>query len=477
MSSLIKKRSLYAVIWSGIDLFIRQGFQFVVAIVLARILSPEEFGTIALLYIFIDLGSTIVDSGFSSALIQKKNTTNSDESTVFWFNVACGAAISVGVYFSAPIIVRLFELPILEPLVQVLSFTIFIKSLSAVHQTLLIKQLEFKAIMKVGVGSSFISGVIAIYLASENYGVWALAAQVVSSSLLSTMLLWYFSRWRPKCVFSLSSLKELFGFGGFIMAAGILDVIFNRIYAIVIGKLYGVAELGFYSRADNTKQIPVKFLSGLLARVAFPIFSEVASEQAKLIKGIKVAISGIMLINIPIMFGIIATADNLVDVLFGEKWSSSVTLLKILCLAGVFWPLHVINLNVLKAQGYAKLFFRLEIIKKVVGIFYIFVGSYYYGVIGLAWSQVLFGLTSFYINAYFTGVHLQYGAWEQIKDFVSAIGVSVVMMFVVIVLSPYLSSTPFVKLITQIFIGFLSYFIMCFIFRIKVLTVVKGLLK
>jgi len=470
----LKKKSISAVIWSGADLFMRQGFQFIVAIILARLLSPDEFGTIALLYLFTGIASTFVDSGFSAALIQKNDATLTDESTVFWFNLFMGAVMTAGLWFIAPWVSEFYNSPELIVLTRFLAFTVVINALGSVHNTLFVKALNFKPGMKIGVISSLSSGLLAIYLAREGFGVWALAVQALLTSIVTTILLWFFSPWRPRWKFSLKSVQSLFGFGSYLMAAGLIDIIYKQLYTVLIGKIYGVSQLGFYDRANNTKQIPIKLLSGILARVAFPIFSAAKKDKEKLYKGVQLAVQSLMLINTPIMFGILVTADNLVLVLFGEKWLESVPLLQILCLAGIFWPLHVINLNVLKAQGYSGLFFKLEVFKKVFGTLFLLVGIFYYGVPGLAWSQVAFSFIAFFINAFYTGKKINYGAWKQIWDFISILFISFAMAVAVYFTRYYIIDSALVILINQMIIGICLYTLLCVLLQVKAYkTVIK----
>lgn len=463
----LKQKSISAVAWSSADLFMRQGFQFVVAVILARLLSPEEFGTIALLYLFTSIASTFVDSGFSSALIQCKETTRADESTVFWFNLMMGAVMTLLLWFFAPLIAEFYKLPILIDLTRVLALTIVINSLGSVHQTMLTKSLDFKSIMKVGFGASLISGILAIYLAKNGYGIWALALQLLMSSFLNTFLLWAMSGWRPAWNFSIKSVRKLFGFGGYLMASALLDTLYSRAYTILIGKLYGVSQLGFYDRANNTQQVPANILSGIIARVAFPVFSAANHDDEKLRKGMRHAVRGVMLINVPIMLGLMVTAENLIMILFGDKWLAAIPLLEILCIAGIFWPLHVLNLNILKAQGHSSLFFKLEIIKKIVGSVFIVFGIFYFGVIGLAWSQVAFGFVGFCLNAFYTGLFLNYGAIRQMKDFLPIVLVSILMTTVISSISQYLVGPLFVVLIEQVVIGILIVVLSCVLFKLR----------
>ena len=457
---MLKQKAITATLWSGADIFLRQGLQFLVAVAMARLLTPEEFGTIALLYLFVGLAGVFVDSGFSAALIQRQDTTHTDESTVFWFNLAMGGAMAVGLWLLAPSIAKFFDSPVLAPLTGVLAMNLFIGALGSIHGTLLAKRLDFKTPMKIGAIATTVSGGLGISIAWQGHGVWALAIQTLVSTILTTALLWLLSRWRPRLEFSLASVRCLFGFGGYLMMAGLLDVAYSRIYTLLIGKFWTVRELGFYNRADSTKQLPVGVLTGILSRVAFPIFSAAAADKEKLRRGVRQALRGMMLINVPMMLGLMVTAEPLVLTLYGAQWLPAVPMLQVLCLAGMLWPLHVINLNVLMAQGHSRLFFRLEVAKKVVGTA-VLTGGTIYGVMGIAWSQVVFGLLAFGINAHYTRIHLGYSVWEQISDFLPALAISSVMAFFVFGLGNLVIWDPGPKLLLQISTGIVIFIVGC----------------
>jgi O-antigen/teichoic acid export membrane protein len=463
---VLKQKAISATLWSGADIFLRQGLQFIISIVLARLLTPEEFGTIALLYLFVGLASAFVDSGFSAALIQRQDISHSDESTVFWFNLGMGAAMAVVLWLLAPWIAGYFDQPVLVPLAYVLALNLFISALGAIQGTLLNKQLDFKTPMKIGAVATASSGAIGILMAWLGYGVWALAAQTLAATALTTTLLWRLHKWRPMFIFSPASARRLFGFGGYLFIAGLMDAAYNRIYTLLIGKLYGVRDLGFYNRADGTKQLPVGVLTGILSRVAFPILSAASEDKEKLRRGVQHALRGMMLINMPMMLGLMAAAEPAVYVLFGHQWLPAVPILQVLCLAGIFWPLHVINLNVLTAQGHSRLFFRLEVIKKFIGVSFLLVGAAF-GVMGIAWSQVIFGLLAFAINAHYTQVYLGYGAWQQTADFLPALALAAVMAALVYLLPVIMQMQQALLLLAQIAIGTAFFVAGCHVFKLS----------
>jgi teichuronic acid exporter len=473
---MLKQKAISATLWSGADIFLRQGLQFIIAVILARILSPEEFGTIALLYLFVGLAGVFVDSGFSAALIQSQDVTHIDESTVFWFNLSMGALMAVILLMLAPWIAAFYKLPVLIPLTGVLALNLFISALGSIHGTLLTKRLDFKTPMKISAIAATISGGLGIVLAWEGYGVWALAVQTLSATLLTTALLWIFNKWRPAFEFSLVSARRFFRFGGYLLMSAILDVAYNRIYTLLIGKFFGVRELGFYNRADGIKQLPVGALTGILSRVALPIFSAAADDKERLRRGVRYALRGMMLINAPMMLGVMATAEPLVHILFGPKWLPAVPILQVLCLGSIMWPLHVINLNVLTAQGHSHLFFRLEVIKKLLGTV-LLIGGTAYGVMGIAWSQVIFGFLAFVINAHYTRIHIAYGAWQQVMDFLPSLLLSAVMAAMVYWLGENLALPIVAIFLMQIAAGVIIFLLGCHVLQfsayLEAITVMK----
>ena len=464
----LRNKSLAAVVWSGADVFLRRGLQFFVSIALARLLTPTEFGTIALLYLFTGLASVFADCGVSSALIQRQDVTHADESTAFWLNVIMGFSMAMVLWLSAPLISRFYGLRVLVPLTKVLAFTIIISAFGGTHRTLLTKRLDFMMQMKIGAIATGIAGVVAIWTAWRGFGMWALAAQTLSSAFVTTVLLWRLNRWRPRLMFSCDSARRLFGFGSFVLLSGMLDTAYLRIYTVLIGKFFGVSELGFYNRADATTQLPVGELTGILSRVALPIFSTVAHDKEQLRRGVRHALRGIMLISTPVMFGFIVTARSLVVTLFGSRWMPAVPILQVLCLGGVLWPLHVINLNVLLAQGHSNLFFRLEVAKKAFGMGLLALGTFH-GVMGIAWSQVVFAVIAFFINAYYTHRFLDYGPLRQIVDFLPVVAVSAAMASAVGLVSCYTTMPAALLLGIQVALGVLLFLCLCVIFRLQAL--------
>ena len=443
----------------------RQGLQFFVSILLARLLSPEDFGLLAMLYVFTGIAGLFIDSGFSSSLIQQQHITLEDESTVFFFNLGTGLIVALGLCSAAPWIAFFFEQPALQGLTYLMALNLFIGAFGAIQSTLMNKNLDFKTPMKIGAVASLVSGVLAVCLAWQGYGIWSLALQSLASTTVTIAMLWFLNPWRPSWTFSFGSLRSLFRVGSFLLLSSLLDTIYNRLYSVLIGKLFSVRDLGFYTRASGTQQLPTGVLTAVLNRVAFPIFAAASADKALLARGVRKALLSIMLLNIPAMLGMAVVAEPLVVTLFGEKWLPSVPILKVLCLSGVLWPLHVINLNVLIAQGHSNLFFRIEIIKKIVGVSAIIFASAY-GLMAIAWSQLAVSVVCFLINAHYTGVLINYSAWHQTLDLIPYLIVGVSMSLVVIPIELYTTFSPQVKLTLMSVSGAIFYWLACRVLRL-----------
>lgn len=449
---MLRKKARSAIIWSGLDLFVRQGMGFVITVILARLLVPEDFGTIALLSLFLGIASLFVNAGFSAALIQKQDTTHIDESTVFWFNIGAALAMTLGLAAISPWIADFFALPILMPLTMMMACNIFISALGSIHGTLLSKRLDFKTPLKIGVISTIISGGFGVYMAWADYGVWALAAQALVSTVIGTALLWHFSTWRPLFVFSRHSFKRLFGFSGWVFGSAMLDTLYQRGYTLLIGKFYGTHDLGIYNCADNTQQMPANILTGVLSRVAFPLFSSVNQDKERLRRGVRMSVRSMMMIMVPSMMGLGVLAEPFIREVFGARWLPAAPILQVLCAVGMLFPLQVINLNVLQAQGHANLFFRLEVIKKSSGTVLLIIGSFF-GVMGIAWSRVIQSIVALLINSHYTHKFLGYGMREQIKDCLPSFLLSAMMAGVVAMADTWIEIGGVLELLLLITLG------------------------
>lgn len=411
----LHQKTTSATKWSALDVFMRQGVQFVVSIVLARILAPEDFGVIAMLAMFIGVAGVFIDSGFSSALIQRQNVTHTDESTVFFFNLGMGAVTALLLCAAAPWIAAFFKQPVLQYLTYAMAFNLFVNAFGSIHGTLLNKELNFKTTAKVGVVSSVVAGVLAIYMASRGYGVWSLAWHAVASGIVTVLLLWLWHPWRPLWVFSFESLRSLFRFGGYLSAMNLVGVLHTNLYSVLIGKFYSVHDVGIYDRAQKTQLMSGNLIMSIINRVAFPVFSATAQDNERLARGFRKAQRLVMFVNIPLMLGIIILADPIVRMLFGEQWLACVPILRILGAAGIILPMQIFNVNILMAQGRTDLLFNIMLLKRSVAIGLTIAASFH-GVFAIAWAQVLASIFSLWVNAHYSKVFLSYGVVKQLRD-------------------------------------------------------------
>ena len=351
-----KQKTLNGLIWSSLDNLILLGVNFITGIVLARLLSPREFGLIGMTTIFIALGQSLADSGFGHALIRKKECTQADYSTVFFFNIAVGVFWYLLLVSLATTVATFFHEPQLKPLLPILGLGVILNTLSLIQTTLLTKRVDFKLQARISGVSSILSGVIGLVFAFKGYGVWSLVALTLSKNALNTLFLWLWNGWKPSLIFDIYSFKEMFGFGSKLLGAGLIDTAYRNIYLAVIGKYFSAIELGYYTRADAFNQLPSQNITSVIQRVSFPVLSSIREDIPKLKAGYKKLIKSTMLISFVLMIGMSAVAKPLVLALIGEKWLVSAEYLQLLCFVGMFYPLHALNLNILNVLGRSDLF-------------------------------------------------------------------------------------------------------------------------
>jgi teichuronic acid exporter len=462
----LKQKTVSGLIWSFIDQFANLGLTFVVGIILARLLSPREFGLIGMITVFIAVSESFIDSGFSSALIRKKNCTQTDYSTVFFFNLFVGIVLFVVLFFTAPAIGNFFNEPELEPIVQVLGIVLIIDSLTLIQRTILIKRIDFKLQARISVIASVSSGIIAITMAFYGFGIWSLVALRLSKQVFNSIFLWMWNRWKPIMVFSKQSFKELFAFGSNIMLNGLLDTLFQNINSLVIGKFYSAQDLGFYTRSVLFRDMLSKNLNNIIGRVTYPVLSEMQDEKTRLKTNYQKIIRSTMFITFMLMLGLVAIAEPLIITLIGEKWRQSIIYLQLLCLAGMLYPLQALNLNMLQVQGRSDLFLKLGIIRKFFTLPGIII-AIFIGIEAMIGWAIFNTFINYYLNSYYSGKMLNYPMKEQVTDILPSFVLSLVMMITVYLLGLVIPFAPFWKLIIQLSTGALFIFITCELTQFK----------
>lgn len=415
LAGSLKHKAIHGVGWSFIDNIASSGITFLVGLVLARLLTPKEYGIMAMIAVFIAVSNSIIDSGFSNALIRKTRIERVDYNTVFYFNLTVSILIYTLLYLAAPAISVFFKESVLVEIIRILGLVLIINAFSVIPRTQFVRDVNFKTQTKVSLISSISSGVFGIGMALGGMGVWSLVGQQLSRQFLNTLFLWIYSKWYPVWEFSRKSFKELFEFGSKLLLSGLLDTIYKNIYYIIIGRFYTSAQLGQYTRADQFNMIFSSNLTSVVQRVSYPVLSSIQEEPERLREAYQKVIKITMLITFACMLGLAAVAKPLILILIGEKWLPAVYFLQIICFSGMLYPLHAINLNILQVKGRSDLFLKLEIIKKIIAVGPIVVGVVY-GIEYMLWGGVLTSFIAYFLNSYYSANLMNYPTSEQIKD-------------------------------------------------------------
>lgn len=413
----LKDKAISGVKWSAIGRFSTQGVNFVIGLILARLLSPSDYGVVGMVGIFFAIAQTFIDSGFGSALIRKNDCSDEDYSTAFYFNIIVGLVCCVLLSVASPFIAKFFNTPILKDLIKVMSLNMFVSSFAIVHGTKLTHSVDFKSQTIVGLISSVISGICGILFAYNGFGVWSLVLQHLLATVLRTVLLICVTKWRPKRKFSLSSFKYLFNFGSKILAASLLHTIYANITTMIVGKFYSAKELGYYSRGESLATYPSSNLTGILQSVTYPVLAKIQEDDKRLIEAYRKLISMTSMVIFFGMFLLMSLSKPLIVTLLTDKWLGSVIYLQVFCLAYMFDHICALNLNILYVKGYSNLVLRLEIIKKTISISMI-IAAIPKGVLAICISRALYTQIAVVINSYYTGKLFGLGYLKQMRDFI-----------------------------------------------------------
>lgn len=473
MAESIRTKTVKGVGWSFADNIFNQGITFLVGLVLARLLTPEEYGLIGLITIFISVFNSIVDSGFSNALIRKNDVEDKDFNTAFITNLVISIILYALLYVCSPAISRFFTQPQLVSLTRVMGVVVIINAFGLIQRTIYIRNVDFKTQAKISLWASVLSGVTGIAMAFYGMGVWSLVGQQISRQFLQSVLMWCYSTWYPKIQFSIQSFKELFGFGWKLLVSGLINTVWNEIYQVVIGKFYSADTLGQYTRAHQFSTIFSSNLTGIVQRVSYPVLSQIQDDKQRLKNGYKKVIKCTMLISFCCMLGLAAIAKPMVLTLIGEQWLPCVPFLQLICFQMMLYPLHAINLNMLQVQGRSDLFLKLEIIKKIVAVGPLLLGIFI-NVYLMLFGSILTGFVSYYLNAYYSGKFLNYSIWEQIKDILPSFGIAGAMAIIIYALS-FISLAPVLLLLIQLASAFIIVLILCEITKIDAYLELKDI--
>lgn len=475
MPESLQKKTTKGLAWSFLERLSVQGTQFVVMVIMARILSPRDYGLVGLLAVFIAVSQSIVDSGFSQALIRKQSRTEVDNSTVFYFNIVVGVLMYLLLYAGAPYIAIFYNEPELVNITRVLGLSVIFNSLVVVQRALLMSKINFKLITVSAFGAVMVSGTVGILMAYGGYGVWSIVAQQILNLGVNAVLLWFMSKWHPIIAFSWISFRELFGFGSKLLASGLLATIYNNLYLLIIGKFFSAAELGYYTRAHQFSDFPSANLTSVIQRVTYPAMCQIDDDNRlsdvyrKLIR-----MSGYAIF--PILMFLAAISVPLVLWVLTDTWLFVATLLPILCLSMMWYPIHSLNLNLLQVKGRSDLYLRLEIIKKVLGVV-IICATIPLGIVAMCWGSVASSLIALVINTYYTGKLINVGFLVQMRDLLPSLLLSFTMAAIVYLTMAYLPLSNAMKVFAGLAEGVIIYALLSWLMRCEEFGYIVNYLK
>ncbi len=447
MPESLKQKTVKGVAWTSLNRVLNMGLSFVIGIILARLLSPDDYGLLAMIAVFNAIAFAFLDSGFGSALVRKPDLTEDDNTTAFFFNLAVGTVMFGVIWVIAPWVSVFYDKPILTPLLRAEGSLLIVTAFKIVQNTQLTRALNFKAMMIIRVVASVVGGVVGIISAYSGFGVWALVVMHIADALISLVLLWVISPWRPRGKWSKRSFNYLWGYGSKLLASGLLDTIYGNIYPIVIGKFYSAADLGQYSRAKGYAGMPSQTLTGVIQQVTFPVLSQIQDDDQRLGNNYRRMLRFTVFIVFPIMIGMAALAHPLVISLVTDKWAQCVPYLQIICFSSMWYPVHAINLNLLQVKGRSDLFLRLEIIKKALITVVVFI-CVPLGIMGICYGAVFTSLACLAINTYYTGKLINVGFVRQMLDMTPTLLASLAMGAVV-----YFAVMPFSSDVVKLAVG------------------------
>ena len=426
MPSELKKKTAKGVFWSAVERFSTQGIQFIFSILLARLLTPNDYGMIAMLAIFIAVSQTFIDSGFGNALIRKPDRTETDKATVFFFNIFMAIVCYGIIFFAAPYIAQFYRMPELSSVLRIFALNLIIQAFGSIQQLNLTIELNFKLQAKFSLMGVIVGGTAGLVCAYKGLGVWSLVVQQLTTSVTRVTLYWIRVHWCPKTFFNKDSFKNMFGFGSKLLASSLLNTVYDNVYDLIIGKVFAAATLGNYSRASHFASFPSSNVTGIFQRVTYPVLSKIQDDPERLRKNYLKFLNIATLIVFPLMVGLAALAKPFILLILTDKWFDAILILQIICFSQMWFPVHAINLNILQVMGRSDLFLKLEIIKKIMGITVLCI-TLPHGIIAMCfgqWFNACFGLV---VNTYYSGKLLNAGFLPQIKMYIPTILNSLVM--------------------------------------------------
>ena len=437
-SSELKRKATSGVVWTSVQKYTNVLVQFICGIVLARLLTPEDYGCLGMLTVFTNLAASIVTMGFGSALIQKHRPTEEDYSTVFFWNECVSVFLYLILFFAAPYIARFYRIPLLSDVLRVQGIILIINASAAIQGNRLKKQFKFKKLAIVSIVSHLVSITVAIVMAYKGFGVWALVGQNLSSGLVRNLIYWLTNKWKPMLVFSKQSFKELFGFGGYIFLGNLVNQLGNSLQTLLMGRIYNASLLGYYSKANRMEMTLSQSLSDVLLQVTYPLYSELQHKKEQMINAIKRITVTVAYVTFPLLSLMMLLAKPIFIILYSDRWLPSVPYFQVLCLGGFVIGLQAVNYQPIAAIGKSKLLFKWTVIKRVIGTTIMVGGLLLWGVKGLLAGVVTYNYIIYAINAVLVSKHIGYGLKAQAGDLLPVVLLTVISFFAAFILGHFL---------------------------------------
>ena len=456
MDTALKQKTISSILWSLVQRFGVMIISFCANLVLARLLTPDDYGVIGMLLIFISVSNTFIDGGFGTALIQKKEPTQEDYSTIFFWNIFISVILTGILYISSPLISEFYRLPLLSDVLKVMGTVLVINAFSVVQTNILQKKFEFKKLATINIIANIAASILAIVLALRGFGVWSLVFRYLSCSLVISIILWITTKWKPMLTFKFKSFRTLGKFGGMVLLANLVETIYTEFQGLVIGRAFSAKDLGYYTQAKRLEEIPTLGITSAVNQASFPVYASIQDDKQSLKTLIRCNINTLSFINFPLYAILLIIAEPLFIILFSDKWLESVPYFRILCLAGAIYPITSLNTNIIKSLGKGNIYFYMQLFKRVIGICLI-IGGLRYGMLGLMWVLVLNAYLMYGVNIYFANKLLKYSLLEQLGDIVKNLYITILCSLPTVALV-FLNINMFVLMGMQIVM-----FVMCFI--------------
>ncbi len=476
MAMDLRKKTLSGMIWTSFQRFSKMGIEFISGIILARLLTPFDYGCIGMLAIFMSLSDAFIEGGFGSALIQKKNPTQTDYSTIFYWNMCMACVLYTILFFSAPAISSFYEIPVLCDVLRVQGLILFIYAFNIIQRNQLKKKMNFKLLAIVSLVATFVSLTVTILMAYNGYGVWSLVAQNLIIAFIPSLVFWFYVRWRPLWTFSWKSFRELFSFGVYMFMTHLINTFFSKLQALLIGKLYSPATLGYYSKASGLEAIASRSISSVLTQITYPLYAMVQDDKPAMVSMIKRLTTSISYITFPLMFLLILIAKPLFVLLYSDRWLPCVPYFQVLCLVGISTCLQAVNLQTIAAIGKSRTMFNWTLVKRGVGSSFMIGGLVFYGMKGFLFGVVVYNWFCYFVNIRLVSIHIGYKWQQQLLDLAPVTIASTIIFAICYILGWVLNLGLYADGIVKTILFAVLYMGWSFLFKPQSFLYVQGLI-